>query len=165
MRHGRKSKRKRIDRYKRHIAVDLDVPGLICGVAVMPANQPERTASEALLADLSRNKLKLSELFIDRGYLGNESIEAARQQGLRVHCKPFPLRNGDRFDKGDFDINLAANTMRCPQGWLCRFAWARARASRRNRAIHALKAWPAPAPSQAVDAASASTPTSPSCLS
>jgi hypothetical protein len=34
MRHGRKSKKKRIDGYKRHIAVDLDTPGLVCAVAL-----------------------------------------------------------------------------------------------------------------------------------
>ena len=39
----------------------------------------------------------LSELFIDRGYLGDESIEGLRKEGLQVHCKPFPLRNGDLF--------------------------------------------------------------------
>jgi hypothetical protein len=65
MRHGRKSKRKRIDGYKRHIAIDVDTPGLICGVAITPANQPERTASKDLLADLNRQMLKVSELFID----------------------------------------------------------------------------------------------------
>ena len=116
MRHGRKSKRKRIDGYKRHIVLDVDTPGLICGVAVTPANQPERTASATLLADLDRQKLKLSELFIDRGYLGDESIEERRQEGLQVHCKPFPLRNGDLFDKGDFQIDLVEKTIRCPEG-------------------------------------------------
>ena len=116
MRHGRKSKRKRIDGYKRHIAVDVDTPGLICGVAVTPANQPERTASQALLADLNRQRLNLAELFIDRGYLGDESIEALRKQGMQVHCKPFPLRNGDRFDKGDFEIDVVENSVRCPEG-------------------------------------------------
>jgi IS5 family transposase len=116
MRHGRKSKRKRIDGYKRHIVLDVDTPGLICGVAVTPANQPERTASATLLADLDRQRLKLSELFIDRGYLGDESIEERRQEGLQVHCKPFPLRNGDLFDKGDFQIDLVEKTIRCPEG-------------------------------------------------
>jgi len=116
MRHGRKSKRKRIDGYKRHIAIDVDTPGVICGVAVTAANQPERTASEALLSDLIRQRLSLSELFIDRGYLGDESIEALRQEGLQVHCKPFPLRNGGRFDKGKFELDLAGQTVRCPEG-------------------------------------------------
>jgi IS5 family transposase len=116
MRHGRKSRRKRIDGYKRHIAIDVDTPGLICGVAVTPANQPERTASKNLLADLNRQMLKLSELFIDRGYLGDESIEGLRQEGLKVHCKPFPLRNAGRFHKGDFEIDVDAKTVRCPEG-------------------------------------------------
>jgi IS5 family transposase len=116
MRHGRKSKRKRIDGYKRHIVVDVDSPGIICAVALTPANQPERTASKALLTDLNRQRLTLAQLFIDRGYLGDETIEGLRQQGLQVHCKPFPLRNGDRFDKGDFDLDLDANTVRCPEG-------------------------------------------------
>lgn len=116
MRHGRKSKRKRIDGYKRHIVVDVDTPGLICGVAVTAANQPERAASKDLLDDLNRQRLGLKELFIDRGYLGDESIETLRKKGLQVHCKPFPLRNGDLFDKGDFNIDLDAKTVRCPEG-------------------------------------------------
>lgn len=116
MRHGRKSKRKRIDGYKRHIGVDVDAPGLICAVAVTPANQPERTAAKDLLADLNRQRFDLEQLFIDRGYLGDEHIEALRQKGLQVHCKPFPLRNGDRFDKGDFDLDLQRQTVRCPEG-------------------------------------------------
>jgi IS5 family transposase len=116
MRHGRKSRRKRIDGYKRHIAVDVDSPGLICAVAVTAANQPERTASSELLEDLIRQRMQLGELFIDRGYLGDESIEALRRQGLKVHCKPFPLRNGDRFDKGDFQLDLDAQTVHCPEG-------------------------------------------------
>jgi len=116
MRHGRKSKRKRIDGYKRHIVIDVDSPGLICGVALTPANQPERTASKELLSDLNRQKIQLDELFIDRGYLGDETIEGLRQRGLQVHCKPFPLRNGTRYHKGDFDLDVDAGTVRCPEG-------------------------------------------------
>jgi hypothetical protein len=40
MRHGRKSKSKRFDGYKEHIARDLDLP-LIVACAVTPANRPE----------------------------------------------------------------------------------------------------------------------------
>jgi hypothetical protein len=100
MRHGRKTKRKRIDGYKRHVAVDVDSPGIICAVAITPANQPERTAAATLFDSISRQGLHVASLYTDRGYLGDDAIEARRQQGMAVHCKPFPLRNGDHFHKG-----------------------------------------------------------------
>jgi hypothetical protein len=112
MRHGRKSKRKRIDGYKRHIAVQLDTPGIICAVALTAANQSERVASSDLLEQCG----SVSELYIDRGYLGDEAIEARRRDGLDVFCKPFPLHNSGRFTKADFKIDLEAGTARCPQG-------------------------------------------------
>lgn len=110
MRHGRKSKKKRIDGYKRHIAVQLETPGIICAVAVTPANQPERVAS----ADLIEQCGSLAELYIDRGYLGDETIEQRRREGMAVHCKPFPLRNAGRFTKADFHIDLDQGTVTCP---------------------------------------------------
>jgi hypothetical protein len=114
MRHGRKSKKKRIDGYKRHIAVDLDTPGIVCAVALTPANQPERVAACDLFADIDRLGCEVCELFIDRGYLGDEAIEARRARGMRVCCKPFPWRNGAHYSKGDFAIDLEAGTARCP---------------------------------------------------
>jgi IS5 family transposase len=112
MRHGRKSKKKRIDGFKRHVAVQLDTPGIICAVAITPANQSERVAA----ADLLEQCGSVAELYIDRGYLGDETIESRRTHGTAVFCKPFPLHNGGRFTKADFDIDLNASTVRCPQG-------------------------------------------------
>jgi hypothetical protein len=31
-----------------------------------------------------------------------------------IRCKPWPCRNGDRFSKDQFDIDLQAKTVRCP---------------------------------------------------
>lgn len=112
MRHGRKSKKRRIDGYKRHVAVQLDTPGIICAVAVTPANQPERVAADDLLNQCG----SISELYIDRGYLGDEAIDQRRARGTEVFCKPFPLHNGGRFTKADFELNLEFGTIRCPQG-------------------------------------------------
>jgi IS5 family transposase len=112
MRHGRKSKKKRIDGYKRHIAVQLDTPGIVCAVALTPANQPERVASKTLLEQCGEVK----ELYIDRGYLGDETIDERRRAGTTVHCKPFPLRNAGLFTKDNFEIDLENGTMRCPNG-------------------------------------------------
>lgn len=114
MRHGRKTKRKRIDGYKRHVAVDVDSPGIICAVALTAANQPERVAATTLFDAFDRQGLHVSSLYTDRGYLGDDAIEARRQQGMAVHCKPFPLRNGDYFHKGHFAIDLTKKTVRCP---------------------------------------------------
>lgn len=112
MRHGRKSKKKRIDGYKRHIAIQIDTPGIICAVALTPANRAERVASAELLQQCG----PLAELYIDRGYLGDDAIEERRAQGTQVFCKPFPLHNGGRFTKADFELDLDAGTARCPQG-------------------------------------------------
>ena len=114
MRHGRKSKKQRVDGFKRHIAVDLDTPGLVCAVTVTPANQPERVAATELFADVERLGARVSDLYIDRGFLDDEAIEARREGGMRVSCKPFPLRNGVLFSKGDFVIDPVAATVRCP---------------------------------------------------
>lgn len=116
MRHGRKSKAKRIDGYKRHLGIDLDVAGLICAVALTPANLSEREAAPALLADIERQGLELGELYIDRGYLGDAAIEERRLEGLEVHCKPFPLRNGAYFSKERFKLDLEERRVTCPAG-------------------------------------------------
>ncbi len=44
MRHGRKTKSKRFNGYKRHLAIDLDTV-LVLAVAVLPANRPEQEAA------------------------------------------------------------------------------------------------------------------------
>jgi hypothetical protein len=114
MRHGRKSRASRVDGYKRHVAVDLDVP-LILGVAVTPANRPEAEGLPAMLADIRSQQRELVVVLIDRGYLSAPEIEEQRAKGVVVRCKPFPLRNGPRYTKADFRIELDAGTATCPQ--------------------------------------------------
>ena len=64
MRHGRKSRSVRVDGYKRHVLQDLDT-GLIRAVGITPANAPEASVTEAISADLDRQKVCLKELHID----------------------------------------------------------------------------------------------------
>lgn len=115
MRHGRKSKSSRFDGYKRHLAVDVDV-GLIVGAAVLPGNRPEREAAGPLFADLERQGFSVEGLHIDRGYLGDDAVEARRFWDMTVHCKAFPLRNGERFTKADFQLDFNAARITCPAG-------------------------------------------------
>ncbi len=65
MRHGRKSRRVRVDGYKHHVLSDLDT-GLIRAVGMTPANVAEDTVTEAIAADLHAQQVMLEELHIDR---------------------------------------------------------------------------------------------------
>lgn len=115
MRHGRKSKSKRFNGYKRHLATDLDTD-LIVACAVTPANRPEEEAAPQLKADLGQMDRIIGEMHIDRGYIASPVVGEILAAGGEIVCKPWVPRNGERFTKADFKINLRAMTITCPAG-------------------------------------------------
>jgi len=115
MRHGRKSKSKRFNGYKRHIATDLDTD-LILACAVTPANRPEEEAAPVLQADLERQRRRIAEMHIDRGYITSPVVADVLADGGDVICKPWVPRNGKLFTKADFKINMRDRTITCPAG-------------------------------------------------
>lgn len=117
MRHGRKSKSKRFDGYKEHIARDLDSPAIVA-CAVTPANQPEEEGAVPIGADICRQKLHISELHIDRAYVNSPLVFAVAEQGGKVFAKPWSshLRKSGLFAKGDFKIDLRQRKITCPAG-------------------------------------------------
>lgn len=112
MRHGRKSKSKLFNGFKRHIAT---AQSLIVAATVLPANQPEHEATGPLLDEAEQHGTADGAL-IDRGYLASPRIEQLRNEGKEVLCKPWPSRNRGRFTKEDFLIDLAAGELTCPAG-------------------------------------------------
>jgi hypothetical protein len=117
MRHGRKSRSKRFDGYKEHIARDLDFPAIVA-CAVTPANRPEEEAAVPMGKDIKRQKLRLVELHIDRAYVNSPVVDDVIAAGGTVFAKPWgqrPHRPG-LFSKGDFKIDLRAKTITCPAG-------------------------------------------------
>ena len=112
MRHGRKSRRVRVDGYKRHVLHDLDT-GLIRAVGVTPANAPEASVTEAISADLDRQLVSLKELHIDRAYLSSHLVRE-RTSDLKVYCKAWPVRGGKRFSKQAFVLDWERQIIRCP---------------------------------------------------
>ena len=117
MRHGRKSKSKRFNGYKRHIAVDLD-RDLIVACAITPANRPEEEATPVLQADLTCCNQSIGELYIDRGYINSTLVDEVLGQHGDVFCKPWVPRNthAGAFTKADFRLNLRDLTICCPEG-------------------------------------------------
>ena len=112
MRHGRKSRSQRFDGYKRHVLRDLDI-GVVRAVGLTPANAPEATVTHALELDLKAQKVKLVELHIDRAYLSSEWVRE-RNGSLKIFCKAWAVRNGERFDKTAFVLDWDKGEIRCP---------------------------------------------------
>jgi hypothetical protein len=117
MRHGRKSKSKRFDGYKEHIARDLDSHAIVA-CAVTPANRPEEEGAVPIAADIRRQKLRLVELHIDRGYVNSPVVDEVFAAGGTVLAKPWaqPAHRPGLFTKRDFKIDLHAQVITCPAG-------------------------------------------------
>lgn len=112
MRHGRKSKNKRFDGYKRHVLRDLD-SGLVRAVGITQANAAEASVTDAICSDLEHQKVQLVELHIDRGYLSSNLVQE-RGNNLTVYCKAWGVRNGDKFAKTAFILDWEQGKIICP---------------------------------------------------
>ncbi len=115
-RHGRKSSAKAFTGYKRHIAVDADVPGLIHAAVVQAANKREYEAAGPLMNTLDENGCSLDELQIDRGYLPAEEVVATHTDGVKVISKPPTIARSEFFAKDEFDVDFEQETVTCPAG-------------------------------------------------
>ena len=116
MRHGRKSKSKRFNGYKEHIAADLD-DELILACAVTPANRPEEEATPQLQEDMEHQGIKIGELAIDRAYVNSGLTASVLSNGGEIVAKPWRAQNRpDLFTKSDFKLNLRDKTIACPAG-------------------------------------------------
>jgi len=111
MRHGRKSKSRVINGYKRHIAKDID-SGLILAATVRPANEKEYAAEKQLRPDVERLG-EVAEMHIDRGYLAGQWPEELAAQGKPVLSRPWSTRS-ERYTKSDFRFDFEQQTTTCP---------------------------------------------------
>jgi hypothetical protein len=115
MRHGRKSKSKRIDGYKRHVATDLDSQAIVA-CSVTPANRPEHEALPELVDDLDEQEIRVAEAHFDRGYMASPAVAELQANGAEILCKPWKTGHGNLFTKDDFDLDLRSKTITCPAG-------------------------------------------------
>lgn len=114
MRHGRKSKSRVINGYKRHVVRTVDAP-FILAATVRPANEPEQDAADIIRPEVEEHG-SVVEFHIDRGYLGSRWTAELDSARVAVIAKPWAARNGDRFPKTKFEIDLAAGQVLCPAG-------------------------------------------------
>jgi hypothetical protein len=122
MRHGRKSKSKRFNGFKRHIAADVD-RGLILACAITPANRPEDEAMPSLTVDMAHKGIDVDHLLIDRGYINSTLVDEVLARRGTIVCKPWTSRNGSLFPKSAFTLNIRDRTITCPNGQLQGFSF------------------------------------------
>lgn len=118
MRHGRKSKSKRIDGFKRHVATDLDSQAILA-CAVTPANQAEDEALPSLKSEIQEQQIRIREAHFDRAYISSPVVDDLEEGGTQIVCKPWGsnnTRNPDMFTKRDFTIDIRAMTITYPGG-------------------------------------------------
>jgi len=112
MRHGRKSKTKLFNGYKRHVAI---ANGIILATTVVPANVQEHAAAARLLAAAATHG-EIEIVDIDRGYLASPAIERLYREGTIVNSRPWVPTNNGRFTKDDFRIDVRRRRVTCPNG-------------------------------------------------
>lgn len=124
MRHGRKSQAFKFNGFKRFFMVIPDVR-LVAGAMAQPANAPEAQATSPLLADLRRHGNVIG-LDFDRGFLSSPTVRDLHAQGVEIRCKPWRSRNGTRFPKSKFSLDLTSGTATCPSGTTVRIKTSKA---------------------------------------
>jgi hypothetical protein len=122
MRHGRKSKSKRFNGFKRHLAADVD-RGLILACAITPANRPEDEAMPSLTVDMAHQGLAVDALLIDRGYINSALVDEVLGRRGKIVCKPWTARNGSLFPKSAFTLHIRNRTIECPNGQVQGFSF------------------------------------------
>ena len=116
MRHGRKSESQRFDGFKLHAAVTNTEEPLITAVEVGDASAHDGAEAKTLI-DQQREESRPERILGDSAYGDQQTREDMQQRGVEVlaHVPEGELREG-RVGKREFQIDLEAGTVTCPQG-------------------------------------------------
>jgi hypothetical protein len=123
-RHGHKTNHRGFDGYKGHAAIDPDSE-IITAVAVTPGNAGDVEPVAGLIADLTHTDPAQrpadddapAAVYGDSAYGAGDVLEQLATAGIEAMTKVQPpVAPGGMFAKDQFDINLADQTVTCPNG-------------------------------------------------
>jgi hypothetical protein len=120
-RHGHKTNHRGFDGYKAHAAMDPDSE-IITAVAVTPATTGDAQPVADLIGDLTTpdpaDRPKAGDgavVYGDSAYGAGDVLEQLETAGIEAMTKVQPaVAPGGMFTKDQFDINLQAQTVTCP---------------------------------------------------
>ena len=125
-RHGHKTAARGFDGYKGHISVDPDSE-IIVATTVTAGNAADGSAAKQLLeeslgeaaTDSSAAPPEKIEVYGDASYGTAEIVEHIENAGGDANVKVQPASSAEgTFSKDAFEVDLKANTVRCPAGVL-----------------------------------------------
>jgi hypothetical protein len=121
-RHGHKTSARGFDGYKGHIAEDPDSE-IITNTTVTPGNAGDASVAEDLIADLlndddtSDDDGIKAKVYGDSAYGTGEFQQRLEDEDIDSGCRTQPpTAPKGRFDKDQFNIDLKADTVTCPNG-------------------------------------------------
>jgi hypothetical protein len=123
-RHGHKTNHRGYDEYKGHLALDPDSE-IITAVAVTPGNSGDVEPVADLIADLTHPDPagpsaagdEQPAVYGDSAYGAGGVLEQLENAGIEAMTKVQPpVAAGGMFAKDQFDINLEAQAVTCPNG-------------------------------------------------
>ena len=113
-RHGRKSRRLRIDGDKRQVVRALD-SGLMVAVGVTPAQGPEASVTEAIDTDLAAPQRTRTAWHSDRASLASP-LGQQRSETLAMFCTAWPVHPGPYVPKSACHVDGERRERPCPGG-------------------------------------------------
>ena len=116
IRHGRKSESQRFDGFKLHVAVTNSQEPLITAVEVGDASAHDGAQAKELI-DQQPEELQPDRILGDSAYRDQQTREDMQQRGVEVLARvPEGEVRQERIGKREFQIDLEAGTVTCPEG-------------------------------------------------
>lgn len=115
MRHGHKSSKGRFDGHKAHIMEDPQSE-IITAVAATAGNVPDAEPLPELLDQQTEMGIKVTEVKGDTAYGSGDTRADLATREIRLVAPVPPEPKGEFLPKSAFEIDLEAQTCRCPAG-------------------------------------------------
>lgn len=116
MRHGHKSRRRKIDGYKVTVMADVESE-LITGVKVHQANGADGEVVKPLLDDLEEQGRKPEKLLGDSAYGSGKQRSEREKESIELVAKAPPASHkSDKISKDRFHVYTDKDLVRCPAG-------------------------------------------------
>jgi hypothetical protein len=114
-RHGRKSASKAFNGFKLHVMGTIESQ-FVTGIAVTDGATHDAVPTVKLLKQAEKLGLKPEEALGDAAYGTGANLRACEEVGVNMRTKLPTSRNKTAIPKREFDIDVDAGTVTCPEG-------------------------------------------------